>query len=661
METKQVRQNMDELIQKLEYHSEKYYNEDAPEIDDFTYDDMMNELKALETQYPALVRQDSPTKKIGGRRNIQFAPVKHTIPMESLQDAFSYEELRDFDRRVRTVAEHPRYVVEPKIDGLSIALEYENGVFIRASTRGDGLIGEDVTHNVETIKSIPHSLKNAPAFLEVRGEVFMPRDVFAALVQAQEENEEKVFKNPRNAAAGSLRQKDATVTAGRRLDAYMFNIQQMIGEKEIKTHKQSLDYLKGLGLQTSPSYEAFGTMEEAILEIERIAQMRQKYAFDIDGAVIKVDAFDQRTALGKTSKFPKWAIAYKYPPEEKETTLINVEINVGRTGVLTPTGIFEPVLLAGTTVSRATLHNEDFIIEKQIGIGDRVLLRKAGDIIPEVIRVTKKYAESLYRMPAHCPSCAGPVTRGEGEAALRCVSPGCPAQILRNLIHFASRDAMDIEGLGAAVVEQLVANQLVGSIADLYRLSGQDIAAMERMGEKSAQNLLNAIEKSKQNDLYRLVYGLGIRHIGQKAARDLARHYTTMDKIMEASEEEIGQIDGYGSVMAQSAHRFFAEPSTIRLIGQLKEAGLNMQSFDMQTKELFVQKTFVLTGTLPTLTREEASTLIEQNGGTVSASVSKKTAYVLAGESPGSKLKKAQALGIEIIDEDKLRDMINDS
>ncbi len=650
-------QRIHALRQQLEYHNHKYYVEDSPEIDDFEYDKLMQELIRLEEKHPELVTPDSPTQRVGGKAEDLFSPVVHTVPMESLQDVFSEEELMEFDHRVREVVEHPLYTVEPKIDGLSISLEYRDGLLVRGSTRGDGVTGEDVTANLRTIRSIPLRLKKAVPFLEVRGEVYMPRESFTALVKRQEENEEKPFKNPRNAAAGSLRQKNSSVTASRNLDIFIFNVQQMEGE-QLHSHRQSLDFLKSLGFKVIPFYNAYDNMQSVMADIQRMGDMRGQYSFDIDGAVVKVDDFEQRRMLGSTSKFPKWAAAFKYPPEEKITRLVDIEINVGRTGVLTPTGVFEPILLAGSTVSRATLHNEDFITEKKICIGDTVVLRKAGDIIPEVVAVVEHDGHhEPYQMPSICPSCGGPVHREEGEAALRCNNPECPAQLLRNLIHFASRDAMDIEGLGPAVVEQLVDNNLVKSPADLYRLKVEDMSDIERMGEKSASNLIHAIENSKQNDLSRLLFALGIRHIGQKAAKLLAEQFHDMDALFKATVEQVNAIDGFGQVMAQCVVDFFAQPQTIHLIGQLKEAGVNMTSSTTVKDNRFAGISFVLTGTLPTYTREEASIIIEQRGGKVTSSVSKKTGYVLAGEAAGSKLTKAQKLGVEIIDEQHFKQL----
>lgn len=533
MDLENARKSAEELRKKLNYHAKKYYEEDNPEITDYEYDMMLRELEGIELAYPELVTEDSPTQRVGGAALNKFTPVTHEVPMESLHDSFSEEELFDFDRKVREVVPKVSYVVEPKFDGLSVSLEYRNGIFVRGSTRGDGSVGEDVTENLRTIKTIPKKLTRAVPFLEVRGEVYMSNESFLKLLERQELNEEKPFKNPRNAAAGSLRQKDSRITAQRELDIYVFNIQQIEGVA-LNTHKESLDYLTELGFHTPPFYNCYDDMDDVVKEIQRIGEQRGGFSFPVDGAVIKVNAFHDRELIGSTSKFPKWAEAFKYPPEEKETALLDIEINVGRTGVLTPTGLFEPVLLAGTTVSRATLHNEDFIKEKDIRIGDTVVLRKAGEIIPEVVSVKAHKPDSKpYQMPEHCPSCGSKVQREPGEAALRCDNTQCPAQLLRHLIHFVSRDAMDMEGLGPAVLEQLVAHQLVSSPVDLYSLNKEALVDLERMGEKSAENLLNAVEKSKGNDFYRFIYALGIRHIGLRAAKLLTQRFPTIDQILK--------------------------------------------------------------------------------------------------------------------------------
>lgn len=654
----EMRQKAEKLREIINYHNKKYYENDEPEIEDFEYDKLLHELISIEEKYPDLVTADSPTHRVGGKADDMFTPVEHLVPMESLQDGFNKEDVFAFDQRVKSVIKDPIYIVEPKIDGLSVSLEYENGLLVRGSTRGDGRIGEDVTANIKTIRSIPLKIDTDLPILEVRGEVYMPREVFTQLTTQQELNGEKTFKNPRNAAAGSLRQKNPKITSKRRLDIFTFNIQRIEG-KELTSHKQSLDYIKSLGFNTVPFYTKCANINDALKEIERIGEIRGTLPFDIDGAVIKVDDFSSRTLLGSTAKFPKWALAYKYPPEEKETTLLDVEVNVGRTGVLTPTGIFEPTLLAGTTVSRATLHNQDFIDEKGIAIGDRVIIRKAGDIIPEVVCVVSHSENSqTYRIPDICPSCGGKVTREEGEAALRCCNPDCPNQLLRNLIHFCSRDAMDIEGLGTAVLEALVNEGLIKTAADIYTLDKEKISKMERMGEKSADNLISAANKSKNNDLSKLIYALGIRHIGQKAGKLLAEHFETMDKLIAATTEEISEIEGFGLIMAQSVIDFFSHPESIKLIDDLKALGVNMKNQKEIVDMRFEGKTFVLTGTLTAFTRSEATKIIESFGGKASSSVSKKTDYVLAGEDAGSKLKKANDLGINVISEEEFGQMI---
>ena len=647
-----------ELTEQLEYHNNLYYNKDDPEISDYEYDKMLRELEELEKQYPQFKSPLSPTSRVGGMAGEKFSPVVHTVPLESLHDSFSHAEMRDFDRRVREVVPDVTYIVEPKFDGLSVACEYQNGVFVRGSTRGDGITGEDVTDNLMTIKSLPKRIPNAPEFLEVRGEVYMSFKSFEELVKRQEDNDEKPAKNPRNAAAGSLRQKNAKITAQRKLDIFIFNVQQVTGT-ELKSHRQSLDYLSELGFPTS-FYKVCDTIDEALEQIEQIGNSRGEFDYAIDGAVVKVDSFEARRALGSTAKYPKWAEAYKYPPEEKATKLLDIEINVGRTGVLTPVGIFEPVLLAGTTVSRATLHNRDFIEEKGICIGDTVVIRKAGEIIPEVLSVSEHPSDAKpFVFPTVCPSCGSPVVQDD-EAATRCTNTDCPAQLMRHMIHFVSRDAMDIDGLGPAFLEQLLKEKLVKSPADLYRLKTEDISAFERKAEKSANNLINSIQKSKDNELYRLVYALGIRNIGLKAAKLLCEHFLTVNDLMNAKAEDFESIDGFGSVMAQSLENYFSLESTKQLIAELKDLGLKMKPSEQKISGgVFEGKTFVLTGTLPTMTRSEASQIIEQNGGKTSSSVSKKTSYVLAGEEAGSKLTKAQKLGIEVISEEQFLSMIN--
>lgn len=658
MELEQAQKRVEELRAVIEKNNRLYYDQDAPELEDYQYDTLTRELRELEAAFPQLVSETSPTQHVGGTASSRFAKVTHAVKMESLLDAFSYEELRDFDRRVRDAGIQPEYVVEIKIDGLSCSLEYENGTLVRASTRGDGLVGEDVTANVMAIRRVPKQLKDAPEYLEVRGEVYMPHQAFQKLCAEQELQGAAPFKNPRNAAAGSLRQKDAKVTAGRGLSIFVFNVQQIRG-KTLSSHAESLDYLKSLGLPVSPRYHVVRDIEDAIQEIEQIGQNRAKLDFDMDGAVIKVNAFDQRGLLGSTNKFPRWAIAFKYPPEVKETTLRSIEVAVGRTGVLTPTACFDPVFLAGTTVGRATLHNEDFIRQLGLCIGDTIQVRKAGDIIPEVIAVTAHAQDAQpYQMPAVCPSCGAPVVHLEDEAALRCVNPECPAQALRNIIHFASRDAMDIDGLGTAVATQLVSKGMVHSAADLYTLTLEQLLTLDKFKEKSATNLLQAIQHSKQNNLDKLLFGFGIRNIGDKAAALLAEHFGSMQAIREATAEQIGEIDGFGGVMGQSVLEFFAKEGTADLVHRLADCGVNMQWKGEPKGDKLAGKTLVVTGTLETLSRSEAEALIVKNGGKASGSVSKKTSYVVAGAAAGSKLTKAQTLGVPVLTEQEFLAML---
>ena len=659
MEKQEARRLLESLRERVRYHSRKYYTEDDPEISDYEYDQLYRQLETLEGEFPDLVTEDSPTRKVGGAVYNTFAAVTHTVPLESLHDSFSEEELRDFHRRVREAVGDVEYVVEPKFDGLSVALEYRDGLFVRGSTRGDGVTGEDVTENIRTIRQVPKVLKEPVPFLEVRGEVYMSDESFARLCARQELLEEKPFKNPRNAAAGSLRQKDAAVTAQRELSIFVFNVQQVRGHA-LSRHDESLRWLESLGFPVPPLFRVTGDIDGALAFVREIGDKRGEFDFPIDGAVIKVNDFAQRDELGSTAKFPRWAEAFKYPPEEKETTLLEIEVNVGRTGVLTPTGVFAPVPLAGTTVSRATLHNQDFIAEKDIRVGSRVVLRKAGEIIPEVVAVLSNPEGSQpYRLPETCPSCGERVTRVEGEAATRCVNPQCPAQLLRHLIHFASRDAMDIDGLGPAILEQLLQEGLVRSPADLYTLQVSRLARLERFGQKSAENLAAALERSKGNDLYRLVYALGIPHVGVKAAQLLCGAFPTMEAIQAATEEDLSQVEGFGGITSQEVASFFRKESARQLVARLKELGVNMAARQQAPRGTALSGgTFVLTGTLPTLTRKQASALIEENGGKVTSSVSKKTNYVLAGEEAGSKLEKALQLGIPVLSEEQFLQMI---
>ncbi len=649
------------LRREIEEHNKNYYVLDNPTISDYDYDILLHRLIKLEEENPQFADENSPTKRVGGAALKEFEQVVHEIPMQSLGDVFSKEEIMEFDKRVAQGLEGQRYeyVAEMKIDGLSVSLEYENGRFVKGSTRGDGVVGENITENLKTIKSIPLVLPEAVEKLEVRGEVYMPKASFEKLNEERKNSNEPLFANPRNAAAGSLRQLDSKITAKRSLDVFIFNIQQTT--KELETHKEGLEWLKTLGFKVSPRREVFSTMEEAFEEIQRIGEERPNLPFDIDGAVVKVNSLAQRELLGTTTKVPKWAVAYKFPAERQETTVEDIIVQIGRTGVITPNAVLTPVRVAGSTVSRATLHNEDFIREKGLMIGDRVLIQKAGDIIPEVVEVLKGKrtgAEREFEMPKVCPACGEPLFREEGEAATRCVSTNCPAQKVRSIIHFASRGAMDIEGLGDAVVEQLVDEGLIKNTADLFYMEFMDLVGLERFGEKSAQNLIDAIEKAKQNPLDRLICGLGIRLIGSKAAKNIAGHFGNIDAIMSATAEEVSAIDDVGDKMAESLVHYFSEPETKELIERMKAAGVNMVAEERPTGGSFDGKTFVLTGTLPTLKRSEAQKIIEDNGGKVSGSVSKKTDYVVAGEEAGSKLDKANSLGIAVITEEELLKMI---
>lgn len=658
MELEQAKTRAAELREVIEKNNRLYYDQDAPELEDYQYDALVRELKGIEAEYPQLVTPASPTQHVGGTASSKFGKVAHAVKMESLQDAFSFDELREFDARVREAGITPEYVVEVKIDGLSVSLEYQNGTFVRGSTRGDGLVGEDVTENLATIRAIPKQLAGAPEFLEVRGEVYMPHDAFFKLKEQQELEEKAPFKNPRNAAAGSLRQKDAKITASRGLSIFVFNLQQVQG-RSFATHAETLDYLKELGFPVSPRYHVYTNIEDAIREVQAIGDARGSLSFDMDGAVIKVNSLADRTALGSTNKFPRWAIAFKYPPEVKETVVRDIEVTVGRTGVLTPTAVFDPIFLAGTSVSRASLHNGDIIASLDVRIGDTIRVRKAGDIIPEVIEVARHGENTVpYQMPCACPSCGAPVVRLEGEAALRCLNPECPAQVLRNLIHFASRNAMDIDGLGEAVAAQLIDKGYVKNVADVYDLTVDQLLTLDKFKQKSAANLKTAIERSKANNLDKLVFGLGIRNIGDKAAAQLAERFGTMDAIRAAAQEQIAEIDGFGGIMAQSVAEFFARQGTADLLDRLAAAGVNMIWHGEPRGTALAGLTIVVTGTLPTLSRQEAENLIKQNGGKASGSVSKKTSYVLAGEAAGSKLTKAQALGVPVIDEAEFLSMI---
>ncbi|HOA33574.1 MAG: NAD-dependent DNA ligase LigA [Clostridiales bacterium] len=650
----------EELRKLIDKYSRQYYVENESEISDYEFDMLMNELKEIESRFPELKTPDSPTQRVGGSAAGQFESVVHPVPLESLQDLFSEGELIDFARKLKAAYPEITFVTEPKIDGLSVSLEYTNGVFTRGATRGDGLVGENVTANLRTIKALPLRLTEEIPYLVVRGEVFMPRESFYKLVRQQEEKGEKVFKNPRNAASGSLRQKNPAITAERELSIFVFNIQRIDGV-EVRTHAEGLELLRRLGFNVIPDYVVSDDIEGSLQAIRALGERREGLPYDIDGAVVKVNQLALRQVIGSTSKFPKWAAAFKYPPEEKETVLKDIEINVGRTGILTPTAILEPVLLGGTTVSRASLHNEDYIKERNIRIGDTVIVRKAGDIIPEVVKVTKHGENSAeYVYPTECPSCGSPVVREEDEAAVRCVNPDCPAQLLRGLIHFCSKEAMDIEGLGEAVLTTFTQRGLIKGIADIYRLKAEEISVIPGMGKKSAENLLNAIEKSKQNPLSRLINALGIRNIGQRASKLLAARFKTMENLINATKEDILSIEGFGEIMAESIINFFSLPHVKELINELKDLSVNMTESEEEGKDRrFEGMTFVLTGALSKYTRDEASKIIESFGGKVSSSVSKKTSVVLAGENAGSKLTKAQELGVKVINEEEFEKMIS--
>ncbi len=659
MEIKEAKKRLEELKSVIEKANRSYYDLDAPTLEDDEYDALMRELRAIERDFPELLTADSPSQRVGGTAQSSFEKVRHEVQMGSLQDVFDVGEVRDFFERVKAEGVD-EFTVEPKIDGLSVSLVYENGVLTRGATRGDGFVGEDITPNLKTIRSVPLNIPETLPLLEVRGEVYMSKKSFGELCELQEKNGEPLPKNPRNAAAGSLRQKDSKVTASRKLDIFCFNIQRIEG-KEFKTHSESLEYIKNAGFHVIPDISVCHTIDEIIDRINEIGQMRQSLPFDIDGAVVKVNDLALRSEIGATSKVPKWAVAFKYPPEEKETTLRSIEINVGRTGALTPVAVFDPVQLAGTSVARAVLHNQDFITERDVRVGDRIIVRKAGDIIPEVVR-SVSHAESSepYFIPDKCPVCGADAFRDEDAAVIRCQNPDCPAQLLRSLEHFASRGAMNIDGLGEAVVEQLVNAELVHTVADLYTLDLQSLTALERFGTKSAENLLASIEKSKQNEPDRLIFALGIRGIGQKAATLLCQKFGDVESIMAASAEEIAAIDGFGDVLAQSVYNAMREPHRVKLIERLKELGLNMTYSNQQVSDKLNGLTFVLTGTLPTLKRDQAKEMIEKRGGKVSGSVSKKTSYVVAGEEAGSKLTKANELGITVLTEEQFLEMIGE-
>jgi len=658
-EKQQAKKRIAELKKTILYHAKLYYINDAPAISDYEYDKLFYELVALEEKYPEFATDDSPTKRVGGEALDKFEKVTHTVRMGSLSDVFSYEEIREFvNRTTAALGREAVFSVEPKIDGLSVSLEYHGGKFTVGSTRGDGLVGENVTENLKTVKTIPLSLPDSLPLLEVRGEVYMPRKSFEALNARREENGEPLFANPRNAAAGSLRQLDSKITASRGLDIMVFNIQQIEGVS-FPTHSDGLDYLAEQGFHVIPYRENLKTAEQIIGKIEEIGKLRDSLAFDIDGIVIKCNDLQERLEIGENTSTPKWAIAYKYPPERKPTTLTDIVIQVGRTGVLTPKAILSPVRLAGTTVSAATLHNIDFIRERDIRIGDTVYVQKAGDIIPEVVSVEMKDRKEdfvPYEMPARCPSCGEPVSKDD-EAATRCTNPSCPAQLERSLTHFASRDAMDIDGMGPAVVRALMDAGLLQTIADLYRLRAEDVQNLDRMGEKSAKKLIASIEKSKTAGFDRLIYALGIRNVGEKAAKVLASSFGDIDALAKASKEALVAIPDFGEITADYVTDYFSHAQSLALIEELKGFGVLTSYQSEQTDLIFEGMTFVLTGTLPTLSRDEAAAIIEKHGGKTSSSVSSKTSYVVAGEKAGSKLTKAQSLGVKIIDEETLLSM----
>lgn len=653
---------LNELRPLLEYYTKKYFD-DEQVVSDFEYDMLMLELKGIEKEFPDLVTNDSPTQKVGASIKKGFEKVEHEVPLLSLQDVFNIEEVEQFDKRVKKELEQEnlQYTVEAKIDGLSVALEYRNGEFVKGATRGNGAIGEDITENLKTIKNIPKKLKEDVDII-VRGEVFISKSDFAKMNEEQEIIEEKPFANARNAAAGSLRQLDSKKTAQRPLDIYIFNIQRLTNNT-YNSHYEQLKYLEYLGFNVNPEKVLCKNIEEAIEEIKKIGEKRASLNFGTDGAVVKVDNLEYREILGNTFKTPKWAVAYKYPPEKKETILRDIKCQVGRTGVITPMAILEPISLAGSTISKTTLHNEDFIKEKDLRIGDHVIIQKAGDVIPEVVGVVKEKRngnEIQFEMPKICPVCGAPAIREAGEAAVRCIGIECSARNLRNVVHFASKAGMDIDGLGYSIIEQLIENGLIENIADIYYLKEEEIASLKKNGKKFAQNLKNAIEESKQNDIDKLISALGVRHIGTKSAKLLARKYKNIDELMQASVEELSAIDEIGEIIAKSVYEFFHQEQTIDLIQRLKNAGVNTEKKqdDIEEDNRFEGKTFVLTGSLEKYSRQEASAIIEKFGGKTSSSVSKKTSYVLAGEEAGSKLEKAISLGIAIIDEDEFEKMI---
>ena len=666
MNKKQAKERIGELRRLTEYYAKKYYDEDKPEISDFEYDMLMLELRNLEKENPEFSDENSLTRKVGGHVKEGFAKVEHEVPLLSMQDIFSMDEVEDFINKIKRQAKEknfkePKFVVETKIDGLTASLEYKNGIFVKGATRGNGLVGEDVTENLKTIANIPMKLKEE-IDITVRGEVFISKKDFEEMNRKREENDEELFANARNAAAGSLRQLDSNVTKTRPLDIFVYNVQKING-KEFVSHFEELKYLKYLGFNVNPVKIFCGDINEVIEAITKIGDEREELTFGIDGAVIKVDDLNLREELGTTAKSPRWQIAYKYPPEQKETKIIDIICNVGRTGVITPLAILEPVKVAGSTISKTTLHNEDFIKQKDLKIGDTVIIQKAGDVIPEIVKVvTSKRTgeEKEFKMPSICPVCGAQAVREEGESAVRCTGIECPAKLYRNLVHFVSREAMNIDGLGENILDQLMSKKLISNIADIYNLTFEDICSLKKNGKKFAENLKSSIENSKKNNLNRLITALGIRHVGTKAAKTLAKKFKSMENLANATFEELSDIDDIGPIVANSICEFFAQDQTKDLLKKLNDAGVNMKILesDENIDERFAGKTFVLTGTLDSFTRDEASNLIEKFGGKTSSSVSKKTSYVLAGEDAGSKLIKAQSLGITVITEQEFEEMI---
>ena len=664
MDKKKAKKRIEELREKTEYYAKKYYDEDNPEITDYEYDMMMLELRNLEKENPEFISKNSLTQKVGGHVKEGFQKIEHEVPLQSLQDVFNFGEIEAFDERVKKVAiengiKEVKYVVETKIDGLSSALEYKDGKLVRGATRGNGLVGEDVTENLKTIKTIPQELPEK-INITVRGEVFISKKDFEKMNKEREENEEELFANARNAAAGSLRQLDSKITKSRPLDIYIFNVQKIEG-KEFNSHYEELEYLKKLGFNVNPVCIPCDNIEEIKSAINKIGKEREKITCGIDGAVVKVDNLKLREILGTTTKVPKWAIAYKYPPEQKETILKDIEFQVGRTGVITPLAILEPVRVAGSLISKTTLHNEDFVKEKGLKIGDRVIIQKAGDVIPEIVKAViqkRDGTEKDFTMPTTCPVCGAPTIREEGESAVRCTGIECPAKLYRNIVHFVSRDAMNIDGLGENIISTLLEKDMISNIADIYDLKYEDILTLKKNGKKFAQNLIDSINASKENDLYRLITAFGIRHVGVKAAKILAKRYGTLDNLSKASFESLSYVEEIGPIVANSIKEFFEQEQTKDLIKRLKNAGVNMTRLKSDEEDdRFAGKTFVLTGTLEKYTREEASEIIEKFGGKTSSSVSKKTSYVLAGEDAGSKLTKAQSLGVQVISEEEFIEM----